>query len=827
MSNIDSNQAATMGSSSNENKDTNFITQQNFINNQVGDINNQRQSNFQNNQKEDKNFSSVSIKKTTIKKTTKVKKSKNPAPTKKSMKASLWNEESFETKVNDEEYINERKRNKILKMIKNAHVEKLKNYIFLKEINNAHDEIERFSQQGEMAEAKEMERELNTLHASVIQSNIDTFSKSKLARSHAMFGNTFSSFKDNKSTMNTRKNNVYQTQRDFNVNRLFNATTKTYINQNIEEKDEDNEENEEEVEEVETRIEKKKNNKNNKNRKKNQKKTQKKNNNKKQNLNGDNQIRNSYDQNINQNNQSNNPNYNINNPNGNFNQNPNQFQNQYQNQFSNQFPNQNPNQFQNQIPNQYQNQFSNQFPNQIQFSNQNNIMRNAPNMDRSESSHYQINEKINQQKYNEQIQYINDNDTTELKFQNQSRKEVQIPSNEGKPLNIKDYTRNAAFPPKEEYHEENEKENSDIIDDNKKEPQTENYIGDNTMNQQKKDILFSVATISSTVVEMQNSDNKLPIVNNKDDNKEKNPEEEKIEDKPVEERLNLAPTLSKVPEMEKEFTNSRIEEPLEDINSDLAVNLKPKPDYKQLSQSFVPEKRDELELSLRTPISFEKGPTITNMAPSPRSKYDYPTTQNYYPPKEKINPNYPPQNPYLNRDNPYPIQNQYQYPRPKERQKKRSPKKKSPIYNKPKKPYQPENYYNPPENFVLNSRPNIALKRPQSSQRPYIYPQNPYTVKYEYPRRYRDYRPRSELSRSKSKSESKEKRKSLAEILFAYPSSGKCFACDVKCSISRSGNSPNKYVPYMASYKQLRKDITYYDPDWGYYQYSSKFPENN
>ncbi len=174
------------------------------------------------------------------------------------MKASVWSGDSFEAEGN-EDYINEKKRNKILKMIKNAHVEKLKNYIFLKEINNAHDEIQRFSQNGEMAEAQEMQRELNTLHSTVVMSNIDAFSRTKLAKSHAMFGNTMSSFKGNQSTMNERKKKLYQTTRDQELNRLFNSTTKTYVNQNI---DDYNDEEVEEVEEVETREERRNHNKN-------------------------------------------------------------------------------------------------------------------------------------------------------------------------------------------------------------------------------------------------------------------------------------------------------------------------------------------------------------------------------------------------------------------------------------------------------------------------------------------------------------------------------------------------------------------------------------
>ena len=130
--------------------------------------------------------------------------------------------------------------------------------------------------------------------------------------------------------------------------------------------------------------------------------------------------------------------------------------------------------------------------------------------------------------------------------------------------------------------------------------------------------------------------------------------------------------------------------------------------------------------------------------------------------------------------------------------------------------------------------PIQQIRRPQSSRAPPIttyddyHPQYPYRDIYEYPRHYGDKRkrPGSSLSRSTSKSPSKEKQKSTANILFGYPSSGRCFACNVQCSISRSGNSPNKYVPYMASYKKLRKDITYYDGEkYGYYQYTSPYQE--
>ena len=121
------------------------------------------------------------------------------------------------------------------------------------------------------------------------------------------------------------------------------------------------------------------------------------------------------------------------------------------------------------------------------------------------------------------------------------------------------------------------------------------------------------------------------------------------------------------------------------------------------------------------------------------------------------------------------------------------------------------------------------MKRPQSTRRPIAQIQTYYPLG-QNPEYYREgTNPRfgTSLSRSKSRSSSKNTRKSPAKLLFAYPTKGRCFACDVNCSISRSGNSPNKYVPYLASFKKLRKDITYYDAEkYGYYQYASRFPEN-
>ena len=93
---------------------------------------------------------------------------------------------------------------------------------------------------------------------------------------------------------------------------------------------------------------------------------------------------------------------------------------------------------------------------------------------------------------------------------------------------------------------------------------------------------------------------------------------------------------------------------------------------------------------------------------------------------------------------------------------------------------------------------------------------------YTYPRKYKE---NDIKNKSKSKSSSRN-RSNTPKILFAEPSKGKCFACDVNCSISSSGNSPNKYVPYYGPLKKERKHITEYDGEkYGYYQYKSRINE--
>ena len=128
----------------------------------------------------------------------------------------------------------------------------------------------------------------------------------------------------------------------------------------------------------------------------------------------------------------------------------------------------------------------------------------------------------------------------------------------------------------------------------------------------------------------------------------------------------------------------------------------------------------------------------------------------------------------------------------------------------------------------IGDRPPIRRIRPPSASERIRNPEGPYyhgRVKSEYPQT-----PKlnfgKPLAMINFKFRSKPKyRKKLSEpkILYSYPTRGKCFACDVECSISKSGNSPNNFNPYLPSKKSPRKDNTYYDADtYGYYQYKSK-----
>ena len=223
-----------------------------------------------------------------------------------------------------------------------------------------------------------------------------------------------------------------------------------------------------------------------------------------------------------------------------------------------------------------------------------------------------------------------------------------------------------------------------------------------------------------------------------------------------------------------------------------------------------------------------KKPSPKKRSPNYGQRGNYPSQKPQFP----NNPRNPPRgNPrYPSRDNPRnPPRGNPRYP---SRGNPRYPSRDNPQYPPGDNPQYPpgDNPRNPnyPPNTGLDSR----MRRPLSTRGPNPRPNNPI---YGYPRRYRDeQRGRGRditfgdsLGRSHSRSNPSSRKQSPADIPFSYPTGGRCFACDVDCSISRSGNSPNKYVPYFASLKKERKAVTDYDAEkYGYYQYSSTFSKN-
>ena len=796
------------GSSSMDDNDTNFITQQNFINNksqtqQFGNQNNSKQNNFSSTQKRtnNENETTVTIKKKTVKKTTKMKESKNP-------KASMWAGDSFTSENMDPEMIELKKKDKILKMIKNSHIEKLKNSIFLKEINNAYYEMVRLSQMGDIAESKEMERTLLNLHASVIQDNIDAFSKTKMAKTHADFARTVgSTFFNSKTQRADDRRKIYNTTYTTTMKKVVNR------NRNNQEDEIEEEENEENEEEEEKRIKKTTKNKNNKKNKNKISQSQRYNNRERDDNDNDN---NDYEENRDKD------------------------EERYQ-----------------QYPNQDNNGKSQDPRGQRQASqpieNPNRRDSRKPNVQDS----VQLNPMDMQQQQNPQIQYNPQNPPIN------QRGDGERPNNPN-PRRHEQYQYQYQYQVQDDKIEEgpnNPKLSGDIHDsrDDKKNPSKHfseegvdddnNYYGDDNLDEDRKidseeqepepeqeqdqDIQGGQPRQYRSMIQQQEEVDYIKI-----NSQSGKPYDPNISNKPgpvpvqeIQERILRNPppkagpsTTPKLPEVREEPTQTD-----EDY-----MNPSQIPSQSQQTgvfPSFPPDQNPQSDNPNQTyPVSNPNAyPNLPLKPPQSYPKGQIPPNSRQYPrggqPGEQM-PYYPPQR---------------QTGKPHQPNRTRKPKgRPSPNYHRPY-PTNP-NDRNPrdapqrqrqgqaPRPYTQG--PGGKKKRPQSSTRPIISPYSqPYNpnpsfypsgVEYERPRLGRA----GSSSLSRSRSGSKSLRKSRAELLFAYPTKGKCFACDVNCSISRSGNSPNKYVPYMGSFKEPRKDITYYDGEkYGYYQYKSRFED--
>ena len=684
------NLEASYNSSNFAENDTNYITQKQFYTKKISE---EHSPNFESDEfntfKKSNTFNSNNNLTATF-----YKKSKN----------------SNEEVKDDEYYINEKRKRKVLNMIKNSHVEKLKNYIYLKEINFAYEEMQRYLKEGDFASAKEMERYLNSLQIDIIRHNIESFSKTKLGKSHATFGQSYN------SNFSNRKNN--------NIEKIYNSTTKKVSNRNY----------------IEENYEEEENIKKNKTKKRNKTKGIEK---KYRNNNIVMNIPNNISQN---NNQMNYKTY----------------------------------EYDNNIP-------------QKSYINSNDIYNNnIPN--------------------NENINYIQPNQIKEMGYSDNTDKNQIIYNEQNNENNnaiivqkgiyddnieskyLKDL--NEENPNEQEINPENEQEiNQDLVDND-----NNNDLNPN-QNLENKNI------------------NNFPINKNKN---EMNNINQNIENKQI--NNNIIPNSELNPDYQKPNVTNQIENIPNEQNDKEYSN---KEDNTPNQNNQIPK-----ESNIEVPIYLSKiSAPENNYQKQPYNNYNQliPQKNNniaYYPDDNIIiNNNIPfnpdnaiPNNIYPNYDdinnkNPNNINNIYNYPQKPEND-----------LNEPYNKNKNKNRINPKQVLRNPKQNNNKIKRPKSSKGPLINTNNNYILNipdFTYPRKY------YEKSKSKSRSKSTSRNRSnTPKILFAEPSKGKCFACDVNCSISRSGNSPNKYVPYYGPLKKERKHITEYDGEkYGYYQYKSRIPE--
>ena len=307
-------------------------------------------------------------------------------------------------------------------------------------------------------------------------------------------------------------------------------------------------------------------------------------------------------------------------------------------------------------------------------------------------------------------------------------------------------------------------------------------------------------------------------------------EEDENEDDPNRKKRIKKSRISKIIEQSKTYVNGDSNYPYK--NQDYPNNIQPKKDLQDRNNN-IDQANPRLNLGNQY---IDKN--IPNPNESSKSQTFNPSQNSYPEIPPNSQPPYP--NPYPNTLYQNPSQNAYpEYPQNNE---ENIPQNQNPK-NYPKNQDTPNNlqYLNYPLNnkgYPLNPDMNRLKKgkkpRPKSVKNLKANPNN-YPYKYniydsEYPQRpIINFGKPLALINAQFRRKPQPRNKSPANILFGQGGKANCFACDVECSISRSGNSPNNYNPYYASFKKPRYDVTYYDgAKYGYYQYSSKIvPENN
>ena len=676
-------------------KSTNFISQKNFnpkkennqdyiqnsppLQNRANSNSTKKNTKKNNNNQE---IETVTIKKKTIKSSTKVRNPRSNRSTNK-MKESTIRRNNF-TDVNPEE----RRKIKMINMIKNAHIQRRENFILLKELNNAYNEIQRYMREGDYASAKMMENELNELHAAIVMANLNPITKMKLGRS------TFYSDDNNFDSTFGQSQNLSRSFREkkiYEVNKI--KKTKRIKKNNEQYDEEENEEEEDDNEEMNQQ-----NNRNKKNGNKNQSNdfnNNNNNNNKKkypQNKN--------YDDNNNQNNPNiENDNYNNSNP-----------------------KNLNDNEFED-IPKNNGKRYTYE-------------IRNNPQYDQND-----IQEELNDENNNDNNKKQKPKNKNKKKKKNKGGQNDQYDDDEDEENNPEEYHG--------EYEEQSNEQNNEQIEN----PNMRSFTKD-------QQIISNSQSINFYPNNSNDIPNDLPSDNQNLD-QDKNPNDPYYQSfKPNQSYPPQYPPMGGTP------TGKKIPQNLDNQNIPI-----PKKSYQNPTSTIPPNKKNN-----QIPPYQNKYPNYP-YSPNDKNKNLNPNLIPKYP--SNINDNINPNNTYPifpkdNRQHPYNTGDNQREPRFAPKPKGKRPKSsKGPIRD----PYYP--YYYSGFNSEYPQRPRLNFGKP--------------------------------LNLRRSKSKDKERRKSPANILFAQRGVGSCFACDVDCSISRSGNSPNTYNPYLASLKYPRKDITFYD----------------
>ena len=726
----------------------------------------------------------VTTKKKTVKRTTKTNNIKTPSSTRQSKsKYSVWQGDSV-----DEGSQDEFRKNKVLNRIKNAHVLRIKNNVLLREVNNAHDEVIRFTQSGDMASAKMMETELNDLHATVIFSNSNPYTKSRLGKSAYYtnpYGSSFNQSHWNSSKKNLNKTTKASERKFFEFNKTSKSTRILNKNNNV---NRNGEEIEEEENEEEMQIPKnKKSNKNQNKKSKNKNSNQNYLNNQGDNMGNNNAYINqnepnyAKDNNVNNNPINDNPNNDNNNVVGNNDDGNNRINNDgndINNNMSNKENNDNNNL--DNDPNNQNNQNNNNLKNYKNKNRNNNFeMQNNNN-----TKNYIIgknNEIIYTNENNNQNKDLNNNENDINKTQKKKKKKKKNKgsSNENNPEEDENFNN-------EEYDDNNEdyEENEDNVQEN-----NEGGMGKRQISQIE----------SENMIYQDNDGNLIPNPNFPNQNYSNVPQQNPYSIN-VPQQSNGPINYTIDPKTGQPISNQNLEQQQNpNILNQNPNNNSINPNDNQLNNK-IPYYQD----------SNQAFPNTFNPYVNPQA-YPYPP-QN---PKNFQNSNMNPSlSPNINPNNP-----NYQNPN--------DPLSYPPFDNKNNNypPYVPNNQ-RVPQRYA--AYPNKNRPRPKSTKGlmpSQNYPNYYYDNNSEYPQRpILDFgKPLSIIDKKwndKKKNKRKKRIKTPANILYSHGSRGTCFACDVNCGISRSGNSPNNYNPYEASRKEIRKDTTFYDYERdGYYKY--------